>query len=315
MSKRKNRSNNSQENTNTKRYKDINETSGSSNSSTTMQDSVYENFLEENILNSTETENQMDQKASTDLALLDDGIAQLEATPNPSIKDLSGALLLLMKFHKSFIMDTQSLRKQLKSVVSKTVENSVEIINMKKTINSMSEINKKLTEKVIRAEQSQIANEVFVSGLPHMTDSSKIVDALCALLKMPVNSVENHYSYKFKNKTSNVEESHLVIKFKSKPLHIMFNKKKREAGKILVKQLITLPTAAPDIAIKISNRLILENRLVIKELRDLQTKAVVQEGGIRYRNCLFQAKLGDDPNFIPIPSCEHLSILVESMFK
>jgi hypothetical protein len=255
-------------------------------------------------LNSTE---KFDAELKTRCEPLDQAIKNLTTNKNPSIKDISDALVVLLTSQKEALAEQNSLKKQLFSMTSKTIENAMAIKNMQRDF-AADVLN--LTAKQNKFEQSRIDDEVAVGGFPSKPDSESATKQLCQILNVPISSVYRAYSYEFKNKKTQKNEGQLVIKFNCKTDHINFNKAKREADPVHVSQLMVDASAeCVSAPVKIFNRLTPNNRSIIASLRKLQKEEKILKDGIRYRNCCFEIKTDATSDFQPVPSTDHLNII------
>jgi hypothetical protein len=238
-------------------------------------------------------------------APLDKAIKDLSGTENPSIKDISVAIICLLNSQKEALAEQIALKKQLFSMTKKVVENAHAIKNMQEGFSSDV---LHLSAKFNQLEQLRIDDEICIGGFPSKPDPNHAKKELCKIFNIPTSAIYRCYSYEFKNKRTKKIEGQLVLKFNCKTDHISFNKLKREIGTIYVPQLMVNPSVElANNPAKIFNRLTPTNRSIIAMLRMLQKEGKILKDGIRYRNCSFEAKLAENTDFQPVPSKEHLA--------
>jgi hypothetical protein len=260
--------------------------------------------FEKTQLNSTE---KFEAELKTRCEPLDQAIKNLTTNQNPSIKDISDALVVLLTSQKEALTEQNAFKKQLFSMTSKIIENAMAIKNMQRDF-AADVLN--LTAKQHKFEQSKIDDEVAVGGFPSKPDPAYATKQLCQILNLPISLVYRAYAYEFKNKKTQKNEGQLVIKFNCKTDHIKFNKIKREADPVQVSQLmVDASEEYANVPVKIFNRLTPNNRSIIASLRKLQKEEKIIKDGIRYRNCCFEVKTDATSDFQPVPSIDHLNII------
>lgn len=171
----------------------------------------------------------------------------------------------ILRSHKSSLADQEGFKKQLSDVTKKTVENTISIHNVQ---SDFSNDVMTLTAKINKAEQQRIDDEIFISGFSSKPDADFAVNELCKLFNFPISSISKKYSYEFLNRSKNIKEGHVVIKFNSKTDQINFNKIKLQHGPVFVDQLmVNTPNNPTRQSLKISNRHTPSNRSIIASLR------------------------------------------------
>lgn len=153
-------------------------------------------------------------------------------------------------------------------------------------------------------KQEKIDDEVFVSGFATIADEKTLVKKLCKTFNTPENSIKSHHS--IQTKKDGGIKSMLNIKFCTKEDQIKFLTSAR--AKPIDRAAVLDKPGLDDTgkAIKISRRLTPENRQVISNLLEKQSKNLIKS--IRYRNCTYQFQPLTDDKYIAVPSIEHLQL-------
>jgi hypothetical protein len=268
------------------------------------ENSFITGMANNSVLNSTEARQLEHQER---VKSLDVAMETLRSCDEPSLKDISNAMLSFMQTQKDSMNEHHAFKNQLFSVTKKVAENSLAIKNMQQ---DFSDETLSLRAENAQNKQLLIEHELLITGFSAKPDPNLAADKISQILKVTTSSYFNCHAYEFSNRSTKAKEAHVVIKFNSIPDKINFNKAKIKHGPIYLDQLLeNAGESSARVPIKFVNRLTPMNREIISKLRDLQTKGKIVKDGIRYRDCFFEAKLINATDFVPVPSLVHLDII------
>jgi hypothetical protein len=259
-------------------------------------------FNNSQIFNSTENDIDPGVKQVDELDAM---IENLKQKTEPTNKDISEGIIQIMTLQRNHLLEVRSLQKQLFSTTKKTIENTRDINELKVNDDKLSDEILELSAKYNYLEQSKIDSDVFISGFITKPDDAFVVDQICGFYDISKETIVNYYSYTSSANKKNITNSYMIMTFKSKSDQIAFKSKVTSLGPITLSQVLhNAANVDQKKTLRISSRLTITNRHIIRDLRYLQAEKKICS--IRYRNCHFQMKKDMESAFEPIPTRDFL---------
>lgn len=248
-------------------------------------------------------------------------LTELKKIEDPTPKQLLEAMIAMMQMQLGMNLKIDSMSKSMKSLESAISSNKTRIDTLEENFDDLEDLAIESKGAINLIKQKEIDNNVMISGFPNKPDATEAANKILENYEMNPNCIKYCYSYErsVENKKDKSVKTigYLVITLNSKSDQINLQKKKKEKGLPVLKNIVANPPAnQADSQLKMFNMLTSENISIQQDLRKLIEDNRIVE--IKFRNCCFYIRIKEDSDLIAVSSSDNsnkLSSILKSKKK